>query len=53
MGAADNNTTGKFTNQSFEAIDAKLEEGDDAAAAIDALADKGALFMSRLDILAN
>ncbi len=45
MGAADNNTTGKFTNQSFEAIDAKLEESDDAAAAIDALADKGALFI--------
>ncbi len=45
MGAADNNTTGKFTNQSFEAIDAKLEEGDDAAAALDALAEQGALFI--------
>jgi ABC transporter substrate binding protein (PQQ-dependent alcohol dehydrogenase system) len=45
MGAADNNTTGKFTNQTFEAIDAKLEDGDDVVAALDALLDKGALFI--------
>lgn len=45
LGAADNNTTGKFTHQSFEAIDAKLEDGDDAAAALDALAEKGALLI--------
>lgn len=41
MGVADNNTTGKFTNQSFEAIDARLDEGDDAGAAIDRLAGQG------------
>ena len=45
LGVADNNTTGKFTGQSFGAIDSKLEDGADAAAAIDALADKGALFI--------
>ena len=45
LGVADNNTTGKFTNQSFEAIDARLEEGDDAVVALDALIDKGALFI--------
>jgi ABC transporter substrate binding protein (PQQ-dependent alcohol dehydrogenase system) len=42
LGAADNNTTGKFTNQSFESIDAKLDDGGDAGAAVDALIDKGA-----------
>jgi len=42
LGAADNNTTGKFTNQSFETIDARLAEGDDPAAAIDRLAEQGA-----------
>ncbi len=42
MGAADNNTTGKFTGQSFETIDARLEENDDAATAIDRLAKEGA-----------
>lgn len=45
LGAADNNTTGKFTKQSFEAIDVRLEEGDDAVAAFDSLIDKGALFI--------
>ena len=45
MGAADNNTTGKFTNQTFEAIDARLEDGDDVVVALDALLDKGALFI--------
>jgi ABC transporter substrate binding protein (PQQ-dependent alcohol dehydrogenase system) len=43
MGAADNNTTGKFTGQSFEAIDEKLDDdGADAATALDALLEKGA-----------
>lgn len=45
MGAADNNTTGKFTQQSFEAIDAPLADDADAGAAVDALADKGALLV--------
>jgi len=45
MGAADNNTTGKFTNQSYEAIDERLEEGADVAGAVDALVDKGAPFI--------
>jgi ABC transporter substrate binding protein (PQQ-dependent alcohol dehydrogenase system) len=45
LGAADNNTTGKFTNQTFEAIDAKLAEGDDVIAALDSLIEKGALFI--------
>ncbi|MFO1123958.1 MAG: ABC transporter substrate-binding protein [Methylocystis sp.] len=45
LGAADNNTTGKFTNQTFEAIDARLEEGDDVVAALDSLFEKGALFI--------
>lgn len=42
MGAADNNTTGKFTNQSFTVIDSQLGEGEDAVAAFDALAKGGA-----------
>lgn len=42
MGAADNNTTGKFTGQSFETIDSRLEEGEDAVAAIERLAEQGA-----------
>ncbi len=41
MGAADNNTTGKFTGQSFETFDARLQEGEDAGAAIDRLAAEG------------
>ena len=45
LGTADNNTTGKFTNQTFEAIDARLEEGDDVVAALDSLFEKGALFI--------
>ncbi|WP_330084524.1 ABC transporter substrate-binding protein [Methylocystis iwaonis] len=45
MGAIDNNTTGKFTHQTFEAIDLKLDDGADVAAAIDALVDKGALLI--------
>jgi len=42
LGAADNNTTGKFTNQSFETIDAQLGEGEDAVAALDRLTAQGA-----------
>ncbi len=42
LGAADNNTTGKFTHQSYEAIDSKLDADADAGAALDALIDKGA-----------
>jgi ABC transporter substrate binding protein (PQQ-dependent alcohol dehydrogenase system) len=42
MGATDNNTTGKFTGQSFETIDAKLDESGNAAAAVERLAEQGA-----------
>jgi ABC transporter substrate binding protein (PQQ-dependent alcohol dehydrogenase system) len=45
LGAADNNTTGKFTNQTFETIGARLEEDDDAVASLDSLIDKGALLI--------
>lgn len=45
MGAVDNNTTGKFTHQTFEVFDEKLDDGADVAAAIDALVDKGALLV--------
>lgn len=45
LGAADNNTTGKFTNQTFEAIDEKLDEGADVPASVDALIDKGAMLI--------
>jgi len=41
LGAADNNTTGKFTDQRFETIDERLDDGADAGAAVDALVDKG------------
>ncbi len=41
MGATDNNTTGKFTGQSFETIDAKLDESEDAGAAVERLAKEG------------
>jgi ABC transporter substrate binding protein (PQQ-dependent alcohol dehydrogenase system) len=42
LGAADNNTTGKFTHQTYTPLDAKLDDGGDAAAALDTLLDKGA-----------
>jgi ABC transporter substrate binding protein (PQQ-dependent alcohol dehydrogenase system) len=42
MGADDNNTTGKFTGQSFDIIDKQLAEGEDVVAAVDALAGEGA-----------
>jgi ABC transporter substrate binding protein (PQQ-dependent alcohol dehydrogenase system) len=37
----DNNTTGRFLNQSFSLEDVKVGPGDDPAAAVSALADKG------------
>jgi ABC transporter substrate binding protein (PQQ-dependent alcohol dehydrogenase system) len=42
LGVADDNTTGRFTGQSFEAIDAKLAPGEDAIAAANRLVDAGA-----------
>jgi ABC transporter substrate binding protein (PQQ-dependent alcohol dehydrogenase system) len=45
LGAADNNTTGKFTHQYYEAIDSALDAEADAGAAVEALADKGARFI--------
>ena len=45
LGAADNNTTGKFTDQTFETIDGRLEDGEDVATAVDALTEKGALLI--------
>jgi ABC transporter substrate binding protein (PQQ-dependent alcohol dehydrogenase system) len=42
LGAADNNTTGKFTDQSFETIDALLEEAADAGEAAERLIAQGA-----------
>ncbi|MBV8565104.1 MAG: ABC transporter substrate-binding protein [Methylobacteriaceae bacterium] len=41
----DNNTTGKFLNQKFTLEDVKLKEGSDPAAAVNAFADKGILFV--------
>ena len=41
LGAADNNTTGKFTNQAFEVIDGIAAEADDVAAAIDKFNEQG------------
>lgn len=45
LGAADNNTTGKFTQQSYEALDEKLDADSDVGAAVDALIEKGARFI--------
>lgn len=45
LGAADNNTTGKFTDQTFETLDSRLEDGDDVSTAIDTLAQKGAFLI--------
>ncbi len=42
MGAADNNTTGKFTGQTFATVDVKLGEGEDAGAALEKLVSEGA-----------
>jgi ABC transporter substrate binding protein (PQQ-dependent alcohol dehydrogenase system) len=41
LGATDNNTTGKFTGQSFDVLDVKLADSDDAAAAVDKLGEQG------------
>lgn len=41
MAADDNDTTGKFLNQRFSLVDMHLKEGDDAAAAVKALAAQG------------
>jgi len=41
LGVADNNTTGKFTSQTFELNDRVLADGDDIASAIHTLADGG------------
>ena len=41
----DNNTTGRFLNQHYTLIETLLGDGDDPAAAINALADKGAAFV--------
>ncbi|MBG0809342.1 ABC transporter substrate-binding protein [Methylosinus sp. H3A] len=43
IGVADDNTTGRFTGQSFEAIDEKLASGEDAVAAAQRLLDQGAI----------
>lgn len=45
LGAADNNTTGRFTNQQFETVDESLDDSADVGAAVDAIADKGALLI--------
>ncbi|MGA9825664.1 MAG: branched-chain amino acid ABC transporter substrate-binding protein, partial [Methylocystis sp.] len=42
MGAADNNTTGKFTGQTFATVDVKLGEGEDPGAALEKLVSEGA-----------
>ncbi|MBY6243664.1 ABC transporter substrate-binding protein [Methylosinus sp. Sm6] len=42
VGAEDDNTTGRFTGQSFAAADAKLAPGEDAVAAATRLVDEGA-----------
>ena len=41
LGAADNATTGKFTNQTFEVVDIKLDENADAVAAFNKMAQQG------------
>jgi ABC transporter substrate binding protein (PQQ-dependent alcohol dehydrogenase system) len=41
----DNNTTGRFLNQRYTLIDSLLGDGDDPAAAVNALADQGAAFV--------
>ncbi len=41
LATGDNNTTGRFLNQRFSLEDVKVKPGDDPAAAVNALADKG------------
>ncbi len=43
IGVADDNTTGRFTGQSYEAVDAKLASGEDPVAAAQKLVDDGAV----------
>jgi ABC transporter substrate binding protein (PQQ-dependent alcohol dehydrogenase system) len=45
LAIGDNNTTGRFLNQHYTLIETLLGDGDDPAAAINALADKGAAFV--------
>ncbi|MDE2361381.1 MAG: ABC transporter substrate-binding protein [Hyphomicrobiales bacterium] len=45
LGADDDNTTGQFTNQKFETIDAPLTADDDIAQAVTKFADAGALLV--------
>lgn len=42
----DNNTTGRFVGQQFELIDSLIKDGDDPAAAVNALADQGVAFIA-------
>jgi ABC transporter substrate binding protein (PQQ-dependent alcohol dehydrogenase system) len=42
LGVADNNTTGKFTHQTFTALDAPLGDAADVGPAMDSLVEKGA-----------
>jgi len=42
----DNNTTGSFLGQRFELIESKINEGDDPAPAVRALADQGVAFIA-------
>jgi ABC transporter substrate binding protein (PQQ-dependent alcohol dehydrogenase system) len=42
----DNNTTGRFVGQQFELIDSSIKDGDDPAAAVNALADQGIAFIA-------
>src|SRR5260370_7896222 len=45
VGAEDNNTTGKFLNQHFTLDELRLKDGDDAAKAAAALADRNIAFI--------
>lgn len=45
LAIGDDNTTGRFLNQHYTLIETLLGDGDDPAAAINALADKGAAFV--------
>jgi ABC transporter substrate binding protein (PQQ-dependent alcohol dehydrogenase system) len=45
LAIGDDNTTGHFLNQHYTLIETLLGDGDDPAAAINALADKGAAFV--------
>ena len=42
----DNNTTGSFLGQRFELIESKIDDGDDPAPAVKALADQGVAFIA-------